>query len=142
MGEAARVFGKGSSFEWRGQRYTLAPLDLDMLAAFEAWLEDNAFQRVERMRHRVTADVYARRLEEVTKLVASGAFRYNGPLADEASASPEGQKYLLLLRLARHHAEITADTVEQMWQEHYQAILARIEAMERDPNSPAPAATA
>lgn len=142
MGQAARVLGKPFTLRHRGQEYPVAPLDTDMLAMFECWLEDKAYQRVERHRGRCPDHLYRERLAEVTKLVTSGAFDYNGPLAVAASETEEGQTFLLWLRLSKNLPDATLGLAAEVLADQRDEYLAKVAAEEAaGPNHQTPAAS-
>lgn len=140
MAEAARVFGRGGSVEHKGKRYEVAPLDLDMLAAFEVWLEDNAWRRVERSRGRVSEAVYQERHDRVTAQIGSGVYAFDGASARRAAATTAGKKYLFYLMLSRANREVNEELACEIFEADAVAAQARMDAGSPGPNAEAPAA--
>src|SRR5262245_32730469 len=102
MGEAARVFGKGGSVHFEGRDYTIAPYDLDMIAMTECWLEDRAWERVQRLRGKLDEEDYRERLRITAELVGSDTFSHSGPAFGRAVRSIKAQKFIWFLMLSRN----------------------------------------
>lgn len=135
MAEAMKALGAGGDFEFRGKRYYLHPFDLDSVAMFEAWLEGQAWDSAERWRHKVSEEVYQRRLDAVARLVASQRFRYGGQVAADAAASVAGMRQILYLMLARdsRNEDVTEALVGEMWGEAEAKLRALVRAANEDP---------
>ena len=145
MGETARALGHGSTLNFKGQAYTVAPLDFDALAYFERWLEDRAWDAAER-RCRKATEAEARDIRQgVSESIAAGAFSQGSPAFVRASQSLPGQKRLLLLMLQKGRGQNGRDVSEELVEEIFadaleQAIAAMNRAEGTDPNSKNPPA--
>jgi hypothetical protein len=140
MAEAARALGIGPEVEFRGRKYRLTPWTLEMTALFEAWLEQRAWDAVERAKGAVPEDVYQRRLDTVTRLIAAGHFAFGSAAAAEAGRSLPGMKYSTYLQLKAAGGDVTERLVEDLFAEKQAESLAKLGAANApaDPPTPAP----
>lgn len=99
MADAAKALGIGPEIEFRGKKYRLTPWTLEMSCLFEDWLEQSAWDAVQRCRGRVADEVYHERLDRVATLIAAKAFAIGGEAAAIAARSTPGQKYSFYLQL-------------------------------------------
>lgn len=134
MAEAAKALGIGPEIEFRGRKYRLTPWTLAMTATFEAWLEQRAFDAVERTRGTVSEDVYLRRLDSVMRLVASGHFAFGGQAAADAARSLPGLKYSTFLQLQPANHDITEQIVHEMFEEIQAQVVTKMEAANANPD--------
>ena len=139
MSETTKVFGKGGTVEHQGKKYPYAPLNLDMLAFFSAWLEDQAWRRVESQRGRISESAYQGRLDAVARLVGANTFDYEGQIAEAASRTPAGRRFLWYLMLANGKGEHPVD--EGLAAEIYDADPAGISARMQSANADPPPGT-
>lgn len=140
MGEAAQAGGKGPQIDYQGVSYELSPWDVDMAEMLELWLEERAWQSVERHRHRITPEEYERRLGIVAKQIAAGDYSYLSPAFARASSSLPGQRYISFLMLMRKNRGMTVELAAEICDANLALVKAKMESMEAlDPNSGSPA---
>jgi len=99
------------TLEHGGKLYELTPLDEPMIADFEKWLEDQAWQKVRNVRARCTQEEYDHNLGILFKLLAAGDFKFGSQAAARAAQSQDGQRQLLFLQLERKHGPEEAEAV-------------------------------
>ncbi|MGE3804152.1 MAG: hypothetical protein AB7K24_05720 [Gemmataceae bacterium] len=128
MGDAARALSKGPTIEMDGRSYTLTPFNLDMIAMFEAWLEDQAYARVERCRGQIPDDEYQRRLRTVTELVGSMAFSFGSEAYSKAMESLPGKKQMLWLMLTANDRTITRAQIDSLFADNLELALGKLQA--------------
>lgn len=136
MGEAGKALGKGTSIRIEGKSFELAPMTLDMVAQFEAWLEDRAWQRVERQRGQCADAIYQERLRATAELIAAGALGFGSEAYARALDSLAGQKQLLFLMLSARQRDVDASIVERIFAEQFEETLAKMAALNNDPKVP------
>ena len=140
MAEAAKALGKAGSFVFQGKTYRLSPFNYDMVAMFELWLEQRAWDSVERTRHLTSEEVYERRLEAMAKLIASGHFAFGGQAAAEAAKSLPGQKRILFLMLTAcpDNEDVTEELVDRILQANMANVMSLVNEANADPNGACP----
>lgn len=139
MAEMARTFGTPTTITHKGEKYPLHPLDLEMLALFEVWLEARAYKKVERAAGTIPESLYQARLDSVTRLVNSDAFSWDGPLARKASASEEGRRYLIFLQLSKGTPGMTEDLANEIIDADQAGVETRAQQVNADPEASAEA---
>lgn len=138
MAEAVNVFSQGYTLTHNGEKYTVSPLNLEMLAVFEAWCEEVAFRKVERSKGKVSAEIYEGRLNAIANLVSSGAFAVGGRLAWELAQSRAGQRYLFHLQITLKHGGLDEDETAQIFDACQSEIFAKSTQAPSDPNPRTP----
>lgn len=133
MSDAAAAVGAGMMVRHQGKEYALSPLDVDMLALFERWLEERAFAAVEARKHRSSVEDYERMLSVVVEQCAAGRYRYGCRAAREAARSIEGQKFLAFLMLSKSSQAMTPKLAGEIWDSQVQELTAKMEAVNADP---------
>jgi hypothetical protein len=140
VAEATHALGVGPHVEFNGRKYPISPWTIEMTCQFEGWLEQQAFDAVERTRGFVSEDVYQRRLDTVTRLIASKQFASGSQAAADAAKTPAGMKFSTYLQLRPASPNITEKLVHEIWEAKQAEVLAKVEAANRDPDPP-PAAS-
>jgi hypothetical protein len=135
MGEAAKALGKAATIVIDGQTLELTPFNLDMIAMFEVWLEDQAYARVERARGQVHDDEYQRRLRTVTELIGAMAFSFGGEAFSKALDSLPGKKQMLWLMLTAKNPQVTRAQVERLFADNLELALSKLRAAQHAPKA-------
>jgi|ERR1700721_2032637 len=140
MAEAAKALGMGGSITYKDKKYLLAPFNVDMIGMFEVWLEEQAWEKVERTKGRCSPDIYQDRMDSVTKQVTGQQFSYGSPIAAAAAMSIPGQKYILFLmmKFCPENEGVTEKLAHDIFEEKKTEALARMQSASFDPNSEAP----
>lgn len=145
MAEAAKALGLPTPFEYKGKTYLLSPATIEVMSMFEVWLEQQAWNRVERTKSRCDPETYRERHDAVTRFIMSGGLAAGSMEAAKAANTVEGQKYDLYLRLMacpeNKDKDISESLASEMWEAQMQEIMARKTAMDHVPNSEAPGTT-
>jgi hypothetical protein len=140
MADTMPAAGVGPSIKFRGKTYTLHPWTPELTALFEVWLQEQAWDAVERFKPGLSEEAYQRRLDTVAKLIGSRQFAFGSEACRLASTSLPGQKYSIYLQLRACDPEVTERLVEDIWAEKQQEIIAKLEA-EKTPTDPPSAAS-
>jgi hypothetical protein len=147
MAEFSRALDQGSTLEFEGKTYRLAPLTFLSFAAFEQWMIRRAWRAAEQSAKWLPVHLAEARLDAVTRDVAAGVFSWGSRLCGEASQTAPGQKYLLFLMLAGDPAnEATEELADRIMEEKYREAAAKIAEAHHDPfsspaGSPSPSTT-
>src|SRR6266851_60324 len=103
MGEIARALGEGTTLEFKGQPYKLAPVNYEVQAQFELWLEKRAWEGIRRAAANLPpeglAELAALR-SQVSQDVAAGVYSWGSTASVNATQTAAGQKQLLYLMLS------------------------------------------
>lgn len=141
MGEAASAGGRGPTITHNGVSLELAPWDVDMIQQLELWLENKAWDGVERQRHRCSEAEYERRLGIVSRDVAARKYAYLSKAYVEATQSLDGQKYITFLMLCPKNPNkgVTPELAAEICEQNLALLRAKMDSMDADPNSQSPA---
>jgi hypothetical protein len=144
MGEISRALGQGSSLEFNGQTYPLAPLEYDIQAAFEIWLEGRAWAGYYRSARFLKPDDQVQLMKETARDIAGCVYSFGAEISGKALQGPPGQKYMLFLLMKKAQLptgpDVTEKLIDEIWQSKWLEAMAHVDALINDPNSPAPAA--
>jgi hypothetical protein len=143
MAEIAKALALPLDFEWpagSGQKWQLAPLDYEVQAQFERWLEEEAVRAVMRMRPVLGQQEYEAQLRRTFEDIAAHKYDFLGPTGMQAVCTVEGLQRLFWLRLRRNHKDITYEQAREMFADDFvqQYLLPLIKAEDHDPNSASP----
>jgi hypothetical protein len=133
MSDSAKAFGVGASIEWKGIRYAMAAFTYKMASMFSAWLEEEAWAKVERSRGRVSDEVYQARHRAMSELIGSGVYEVGQVAYAQKFASSEGQKMQLYLMLSKEDPKFPMSILEEMYAEKFTELMARKEELNDDP---------
>ena len=135
MSETTQAFGVGHVFTWKGEEYPIKPLGVEHAVLFSAWMEEEAWRKVERYAGKVDPTTLQGRLDAVARLVVSNAFDYGKPLWDEAERSVAGRRYRIYLQLS-HTAGVTPELVNEMLDSPSgQVLIAKVQAANEGPGA-------
>jgi hypothetical protein len=114
MGELLRALGTGADFTYKDVTYKLPPQTPAMVAAFEAWLEERAFDALNRRRGRMSEDDFQAAQGALLASIASGVYNFGSTAARYAlEKTKDGERYWLWLRL-KGNAGMTRAIVDAM----------------------------
>lgn len=137
MGEISQALGKGSTLEFRGKTYPMAPLTYEVMGAFEVWLERQAWSGYRRAQAYLGPDELADMRKEITRDMAAHAYSFGGPVCAKSLEAPPGQKYMLFLLLKAAEtadAEVSEKLVDEIHKTDWEAAMAVYDSVNADPN--------
>lgn len=141
--ELSKALGAEETVEYEGKLYKLAPPDrLEVVAAWEEWLGDQALDFLLHRLARLGANGMTNALEATAKMYAEGKFDFMGEVSNQRLFTLEGQKKFVGLRLKLMDATVTDDMVKRVVEGRWEH-LARVLMKEQvpDPNAEPPAST-
>lgn len=146
FGELSKALGAEETVEWEGKVYRLAPPDrLEVVAAWEDWLGDEAMDFLLRRLGRLGADGLTKACEAVALLNAQGKFEFWGEVSNQRLFTLDGQKKFVGLRIKLNDPTVTDEVVsrivESRWEHLAKMLHKENAAAAADPNADAPAPT-
>lgn len=142
MSDAAAALAAPISIKHKGKEYPLSPLSLDMIAMFERWLENRAFETIELRKGGVSEDDYERLLGSWVEQCASGRYRWAGKAAQRAARTKEGMSFLLFVQLAEKNPQMTQRLAAEILEAGLSEVRAKMEVVDAGPfEQTKPAAT-
>lgn len=148
MGEFAKALATEEEITIKGKVYKKAAMITDVIAEFETFLENRAFDSLERQRLRMAPADYSARFADLCKASASGEFgflsetgqkSYQNSTTDPANAAGIELLYLRLKYGNPGNPDITRELAREHIENNFEEILKQF-ARETtpDPNSLAP----
>jgi hypothetical protein len=104
-----------------------------MTGLFTVWLEQRAWDAVERMKGTCSEDTYKARLNAVAELITAGKFGEGSDCMLAAAASYDGMKYGTFLQLRACDPEITERLVQEMFAEKGDEVWKKVVEANSDP---------
>lgn len=93
------ALGLEQTITHEGKTYRLAPVrQVEVVAAWEEWLGDQAIEFFERRRHKLGIDGLDRAYKAVASQAAEGAFDYLGPISMAKLGTLDGKKKMAFFR--------------------------------------------
>jgi hypothetical protein len=133
MSEAAKSIGIGPSITFKGKSYSLKPWTLEMTCLFESFLEQRAWDAVERQRGTCTETQFQERLNSVPAMIASGKFSEGSQAYADAAVSLPGMKFGVFLQLKAENPEVSEKLVQEMFSEIGEELWAKVTEANKDP---------
>lgn len=138
MGDVSQALGAGSSIEFEGQVYQLAPLTYALQAKYETWLERRAVEAVRRQRSYLDDDEYQQKMTAVDRDIAAGIYSFGSKACQDASRSIHGLKELIRLSLAKNYPEVNHEFVDRLFDTKMQEAANAFMRANADPLPQAP----
>lgn len=133
MSDAAAALAAPLTVKHKDKDYPLSPLNLDMIAMFERWLENRAFETIEVRKGQIPEDDYERLLSAWIEQCASGRYRWGGPAALSASKSAAGLRFLVFLMLAEKTPGMTPKFAAEIFDNQLDEVRAKMEVVNASP---------
>jgi hypothetical protein len=111
MAELSKALSAGVQFQFDGRTYTLPAICLDHWAQFEAWLEQQAAEGVERAFRECAPAVYREALKVVSENIPAQTYGFGGEVFARATKSYNGVKRLFIIVIHDSHPEWDDDKV-------------------------------
>jgi hypothetical protein len=154
LSDLAATLGVPAPFEFEGKTYSVSPVNVEVAAAFEVWLEGRALDAIRRHapnpasperlgaglllpgEHMAAHEIWQRD-------VACGLYEFEGPVALSARYSLAGRKHLALLQLQFASKGVTPHLVDRIFKDRGEGgALERLQAAQAQvaaPNGQGPA---
>ena len=144
MGELSKLLEQEETITHNGVTYKLSPLTLERQAEFEQWLENRAWESLERRRIRMPQHAFDAEAGRIFRDVAADMYGFFSDCARNAMAEPlgKGNRQLIYLRIKANHPDVTEGLVFEIVEKQGEELLRKIRTMDHDPNSQAPQAGA
>lgn len=99
-----------------GETFTLSPFKIEDYAAYELWLEENAWAAVHRanMQRWVTPDQHDRNIQNCIKLIAAEKLAYGSDAYRESSISLKGIAKAFQIATKATHPELTEKRIHEL----------------------------
>jgi hypothetical protein len=150
MGEFARALGTEEEITVEGKVYKKAAMIMDVIAEFELFLEDQAFDALKRQERRLPPAEYDKRFIALTHEVAAGSCGFLSDLGQSvyrnSATDPKNKAGIELLYLRLKHGnpgsqEITREFAAKYIEGNFEkAMEALARELAIDPNSQGPPA--
>lgn len=141
MSELSRALGTPETITHKGKSYQLSALEVDVICAFEQWLMEKACEKAERLKHKYGQPWLDKQISQIVQDAAGGAYDFFSEAGDKARRSIDGVKKLAYLRMKRCNSSISEDDVEEILTDRINEVIAKMNAMDNDPNPKRPAGT-
>jgi hypothetical protein len=133
MSDAAAALAAPITVSHKGKEYQLSPLNLDMIAMFERWLENRAYEVIEIRKGAVARDDYECMLHGWVADCAAGRYRWGRTTAQQSSRSVEGLKFLNFLMLAEKNPSMNQKLAAEIFDAQLAEIQAKMEVVNAGP---------
>lgn len=144
MGQISQLLEVEETVAHKGQTFRLAPLTLEIQAQFEQWLENRAWEALERQKARLPAQEYEQRAGKLQRDIAADMYGFFSECSHNAMSNPfgKGNRQLMYLRLKANHPDADAALVWDIVETNAVDLITKMQKMDHDPNSQAPQAGA
>jgi hypothetical protein len=131
MSELAKTIGESTVTLDLGERkLKLAPYAIEDYAAFELFLEENAWASVHRANAQkwVNPDQHDKNVQNCIRLIASEKLAYGSEAYSDALVSLKGLEKMLGIALKKTHPEIDEKELSKIVRDHYKEVFQAIMA--------------
>lgn len=121
MSELNQTIGSPSvSVTCGTETFTLSPFAIEDYAAYELWLEENAWAAVHRanVQKWVTPDQHDRNIQNCIKLIAAEKLAYGSEAYRESSISLKGIAKAFQIATRRTHPDLSEKRIHQLVEEY------------------------
>lgn len=142
MTENQRALGVGTPLVVNGQAYTVSPLTNADYCQFEAWLEEQAWAGVARIKSRVVAAasagdaarlsaaaaraVYDDAVAQVSRDVATQQYAYGSELFQNATVTVPGLAVLLRLSVQRDSPDFDQEAADAIVRDNFELVANKL----------------
>lgn len=146
MGVFASLTGEPSIYRYQDREYKVSPWTVEIIAAFERYMERKAHEAFERVSSRLTTPQAEKALSSLIQDIAACVYTFGTPFMSKALQAPEHVKYLFFLCLNKLQPEVDLALARKMVEEDYDGVIqamneANLDPNLRKPNSPTSSAT-
>jgi flagellar motor switch protein FliG len=142
MGEISRALGNGSTLQFRGKTYRLAPWSYDIQAEFEQHLEQKAWETYLRATKCLPKEEVDALRAQTSRDITAGVYSFGAQVSVTSLSALPHLKHLVWMLLEREHPEVTPMLVQEMLQEDQAEVFRAIDEANADPFGKKPAAAA
>lgn len=112
MGQMADILGIGPLFTRDGKEYQVSPIQPYHRGMFEAWVEKQVWEAIERASKWVSEATQRINISVLQQDIAAQRYAQGTTNYDDASRSKSGVRYLLTIMLRDKHKETTEEWVD------------------------------
>lgn len=121
----AELLNTGRKFTHDGKEYTLKTATIKQRAEFATWLENRAWETIERRQLNGASDQTVKeQRSELVNAIAAGKYEWGGEVAVASVQSVVGAAQLMFIVLKDEHSEITEEIVLAMMEAKHREIQA------------------
>lgn len=125
--------GGGTTLRHNGKTYTISPLTFELQGEFSDFLEQRAWETLERQKPRLSDEEYYKRWDRLDEKITAGVYAFGGPVCQDAVRTLVGAKELLRLSLKVKHPEVDHEFVDNIFEEKAREANAAIARANPDP---------
>lgn len=146
MGEISRLMELDEEVDFKGEKYLLSPMVLEVQGQWEQYLEDRAFDALYRQKKRMNQAEYDKKFSELIGDVAAGKYSFlsEHSIASQSHLMGPGFKEMLYIRLKYaqpNDPRITRKLANDMAENNLEKLKVALAKMDTpDPNSDCPPA--
>jgi hypothetical protein len=134
MGVFAALTGEPYPYTFEGQEYLVSPWTVDVITAFERYMEKRAHDAFDRVAARLTATQAERALSTLMQDITACVYTFGTPFMGKAMQAPEHVKYLWYLCLKACDPKIDRALAKRMAEQDYDGIVEAMNIANQDPN--------
>lgn len=139
MSDAAAALAAPGSITYGDKEYPLSPLSIDMIAMFERWAENRAYDTIAARKGHIADDDYERLLSAWVEQCTSGRYKWGKTACARLLRTDDGMAFLLFLQLAEKTPTMTQPLARKILEKSFADIQAKMEVVNAPPfDAPAP----
>ncbi len=140
MGAVSLALGAGSTFDFEGRVYHLAPWTFEVQGEFEKYLEREAVAACQRISTFLPADSAEKALSLLLRDIAAGIYTFGTDTVGKALESNKHSRYLvwLMFRAQPNQTDVTRELVDRMFKEKLKELMTAAKLANADPNETGP----
>lgn len=140
MGVFAAMTAEPSLYEFEGVSYKVSPWTVEVIAAFERYVEKRAHDAFDRISGRLPAAAAERALSALMQDITAGVYTFGTPFMGKALQAPEHVGHMWFLCLNKMNGSVDKQLAKRMVEADYDGVIAAMNEANQDPNLRAPAA--
>jgi len=138
MGATADILGEPSLYTFDGKEYKVSPWTFEIQAAFERYLEKQAYDAYEKSKRYLSQDEAASVLQGIIRDVALGKYTFGTDEVSRALSSPIHVRYMFYLCLRVYDRSVTHELVKKIALADYAGMIAAMNLANAGPNQRGP----
>lgn len=146
MGAFAALTAEPAVYEFEGHEYRVSPWTVDVIAAFERYMEKRAHDAFDRVAGRLPAALAERALSTLMQDVTACVYTFGTPFMGKAMQAPEHVRYLWFLCLKAPGPDgkplnpgVDLALARRMAEADYDGVVLAMNRANQDPNPQTPA---
>lgn len=134
MGVTSAMVAEPITYTFEGKEYKLSPWTVEVMAAFERYLEKKAFETYEKIASKMPASIAEKALAQLMQDITTGVYTFGTSTVGKALETPEYVRYIFFLCLKKNHPEVDMDLVRKMADVDYNGMIQIMNMVNADPN--------